>query len=148
MRRWWFPVIALCLVGAGLARADSYFWPTYDTGPGPGGFATVTLEFPKHASWVKGPDLTIRLRSDNSRAAVLVKLDGKHIDRNCRPHVSLTGNPTDYPRWEFMPEKKPVLDIPVCRVAPGFHVLEIERGSFGTSLPATNDQRIFFIVER
>lgn len=61
--------------------------------------------------------------------------------------MKLTQNPYYFPQWEFMPERRPVLNIPVCGVAPGLHVLEVVRGSFGSSLPATNDQRISFIVE-
>lgn len=140
-------VVAVSLTRGGTASAQPYMWPTHDSGPSPGGFATVTLESPTHASTVKGPNVTIRLRTDNQRAAVLVKLDGRHIDRNCGPFISRTDNPYDYPQWDFMLEESRVLAIPVCGVAPGLHVLEIGSGSFGSSLPSTNDQRIFFIVE-
>lgn len=148
MKRWVTAVTLAAFIGsAAHAHADRYLWPSYNDRPGPGGFATVTLESPIHAGRVKGPDFAIRLRTDNLKAAVLVKLDGRHIDRNCKPFVSLTENPHDYPQWEFMYEQRHVIRIPVCGVAPGLHVLEIERGSFGSSLATSNDQRITFIVE-
>lgn len=148
MLPWWIPlIVAALLAGNGRAHADPYFWPTFDAGPGSRGFATVTVEAPEHAGRVKGPNITIRLHSDNQRAAVLVRLDGKHIDRNCNPFLSRTDNPNDYPQWEFMQEQLLVIEIPVCGVAPGLHTLEVVGGHFGSSLPATNGQRIFFTVE-
>lgn len=148
MRRWFAAVIlAISVIATGNTRAAPYSWPTYDTGPGPGGFAKVTLESPTHAGRVKGPNFAIRLRTDNPRAAVVVKLDGVHVDTDCEPFVSRTSNPADYPQWEFMSEMRLVMDIPVCGVGPGLHTLEILRGAFGSSLPNTNEQRIAFIVE-
>lgn len=146
MLRWVIAlVVAVSLLSPVHAQADSYLWPTSDSGPGPGGFATITVE-PAHASRVKGPNILIRLRSDNRRASVVVQLDGRHIE-DCKPFISRTSNPFDFPQWEFMLAQSEVIDIPVCGVAPGLHVLEIREGSLGSSLPDINNQRITFIVE-
>jgi len=77
---------------------------------------------------------------------LLVKLDGKHIDVDGRPHVALTGNPYDYPQWEFRASGGKRLEIPVLGVAPGVHTLEVRRGAFGTELPRVNEQTITFTV--
>lgn len=147
MKHRWFPAVVFCIVvGAGIAGADSYPWPSHDPAPGPEGFATVSLVSPKHASRVEGPDLTIRLRSDNPRAALVVKLDGKHIDVNGRPHEALSGNPYDYPQWEFRTGGGKFLEIPLRGVAPGLHTLEIRHGAFGTELPRVNEQTATFLV--
>ncbi|HEY3366008.1 MAG TPA: hypothetical protein VGK74_13205 [Symbiobacteriaceae bacterium] len=146
--RWWHAaIVAGILFSVGVAHADSIFWPSYNDTPGPGGLATVVLDYPRHGSRVKGPDLFIRLRSDNPKAAVRVKLDRRYIDLNGKPHTAPPSNPHDSPQWSFRDATGPELKIPVRGVAPGLHSLEIIRGAFGTELPDTNEQRITFIVE-
>lgn len=148
LRRWLLSTIVVgVVIAAGLASAGSYPWPTHNDSPGPGGLATITLEYPKHGSHVKGPDLDIRLHSDNLNAALLVKLDGKYIDINGLPHVRLTTNPYDYPQWSFREGSGKLLLIPARGLAPGLHTLEILEGTHGTELPDTNEQKITFIVD-
>jgi hypothetical protein len=147
-RRWGLSAVILGIVIiTGLASADTFHWPTQDDSPGPGGFATVTLELPRHGSRVKGPDVNIRLRSDNPRAAVRVKLDGNYIDVNGQPFISYPKSPHAYPQWSFRESKSKVLVVPAEGLAPGLHILEVIRGAFGTELPDTNEQRISFIVQ-
>jgi hypothetical protein len=147
MRRWglWVGVAGIVMI-AGLAFADTSHWPTQDNSPGPGGFATVVLEFPQHGSHVKGPDVAIRLRTDNPRATVRVRLDGKYVDVNGRPVIAYPKNPHAYPQWSFREIDSEVLIVPVEGLAPGLHTLEIIRGAHGTELPNTNEQAISFIV--
>lgn len=146
-RRWLSAVVMLILISTGLARADSFRWPAHDDSPGPGGFATIVLESPSHGSRVKGPNLDIRLRTDNPKAAVRVKLDGKYVDQHGQPHVAHPDNPHDYPQWSFRESNDRVLLIPARGLAPGLHTLEVIRGAFGTELPNTNEQRVTFIVD-
>lgn len=141
-------LIGVVLSVAVAAQADTVNWPSYNDTPGPGGLTTVVLEYPQHGARVKGPDIFIRLRSDNPRAAVRVLMDRRFIDRGGTPHTPPPSNPTDSPQWSFREVDGPEMLIPVRGLAPGLHSLEIIRGAFGTELPDTNEQRITFIVEQ
>lgn len=148
MRRWGLSaVMAGIVVITGLASAQTLHWPTQDDSPGPGGFATVILESPRHGSRISGPDVDIRLRSDNSNATMRVKLDGKYLDVNGQPVIAYPKNPHAYPQWSFRESNSEVLVVPARGLAPGLHTLEIIRGAHGTELPDTNEQRISFIVD-
>lgn len=148
MQRWGlFAAIASIVIITNLASAIAFNWPTQDDSPGPGGFATVTLESPTHGSRVNGPDIEIRLRSDNPRAAVRVKLDGRYVDLNGEPVMPFPQNQHAYPQWSFRESGGSVLVVPARGLAPGLHTLEIIRGAHGTELPNTNEQKIAFIVD-
>lgn len=148
MRRWWLSaVIASIVMITSLAFADGFHWPTHDDSPGPGGFATVIVESPRHGSRIKGPDVDIRLRSNNPRAAVRVKLDGKYVDVNGQPVIPFPKNPHAYPQWTFRESNSDVLVVPARGLAPGLHTLEVIRAAHGTELPNTNEQKISFIVD-
>ncbi|HYF95821.1 MAG TPA: hypothetical protein VD969_26690 [Symbiobacteriaceae bacterium] len=120
-------------------------WPTYTTKPGPGGFATVTIDFPLHGGQVQGPDTSIRLRTDNPGAALRVQIDGKDVDRNGLPHSATALSESDYPQWEFTDSRG--LAVPVRGLAPGLHELIVRSGGIGTSLPRVNEQKITFMVK-
>lgn len=137
-------VVWLIFSHMGVSGAAADLWmPGSDLVP-PGGFATVAVEHPKQGSRVPGPDVKIRLRSDNPNAAIFVKLNGRHVDFDGRPHTPPPSNPYDRPQWSF--DRDLTVEIPV-RLAPGVHSLTIERGAFGSSLPDVNEQTISFVVK-
>lgn len=137
---------ALLCMNVVTAVASTVNWPSYNDTPGPGGLATIVLEYPQHGTRVKGPDMFIRLRSDNPKAAVRVLMDRRYVDRSGQPHKPPASNPDDAPQWDFREASSGELKIPVRGLAPGLHSLEIIRGAFGTELPDTNEQRITFVV--
>ncbi len=139
-----FVAVSLALTSAMSAAAD-VSWPTHALDAGPGAFATITIEQPRHGGEVQGPDTTIRLRTDNPNAALRVQIDGKDVDRDGRPHTGPKLSATDYPQWEFMDRHE--LAVPVRGLAPGLHELVVRSGGIGTSLPRTNEHRITFIVK-
>lgn len=148
VRRWGLSIFMAGIVMiTSLAFAEPIQWPSQDNSPGPGGFATIILESPRHGSRVKGPDVDIHLRSDNRRAAVRVRLDGKYVDVNGQPVISFPANPHAYPQWTLRESNSGALVVPIHGLAPGLHTLEILRGSHGTELPNTNEQKISFIVD-
>lgn len=113
---------ALLVVSMAIANPKPYAWPTYDTDPGSGGFATITIEYPQHGQHVPGPDLAIRLRSNNSRAAVHVLLDGKVFGANGRPLLPQPQDLNEVGQLEF--RKSLVQELPVRDLAPGLQPAE------------------------
>lgn len=143
----WVPTLLLGIVLSTNVAHAAPTWPAYDEKHGPGGLATIVLVHPRHGSRIHGPNLTIRLRSDNPRAAIRVRLDGRFVDRNGEPHTPLPSNPSDSPQWSFREVDGPEMLVPVRGLEPGLHSLEIIRGGSGTELPDTNEQRVTFIAE-
>lgn len=131
-------IVVLALVGV---AAAAYRWPSYAPSPGPGSFALITIEHPRHGARVRGPDVTIRLRTDNSGAKIRVLLDDKVISQNGDPL------PTDSTQQLEFSDQEMAVDIRARRLAPGLHSLRIERGVYGTALPSINLQQIEFVVE-
>lgn len=131
---------ALLSVTAGMASA----WPASDFGPGPGGFATITVDYPTHGQQVPGPDMSIRLHSDNSRAAIHVLLDGHVIGADGRPLRPQPQDLNEVLQMEF--RESPARTLQVRDLAPGLHTLEIRPGTRGTELPHINRQILEFVV--
>jgi hypothetical protein len=129
-------MFALC---TGVAAAG-YLWPTQGAPLPPGGYARITVEHPKHGERVIGPNITVRVRSDNPDAAIRLLLDG-------RPFTT-TGVPLDpsaYVQFEFY--ESLLLSFPIRGLEPGPHQLEVKSGNRGSSLPVVNEQLIEFIVD-
>jgi hypothetical protein len=139
-RKLTFTVIAIILVPV-ITAAVTYLWPTTSAAPPPGGYATITIENPKHGQRYQGSNLTLRIRSDNPLAAVRLYIDGKPFTA-----MGVPLDPNDNIQFEFT--EGLVLTIPIQGLAPGSHRLEVRSGSTGSSLPVVNEQRIEFLVKQ